>query len=273
MAEFASKTGFLEIQKAPLYYEVAGQGPALLLLHAGVADSRMWDEQFPSFAQHYRALRYDLRGFGKSQYPAAPFANHADPAELLKHLGLAQAHIVAASWGGKIALDFALTHQEMVSSLILVAANIGGYEPPEDEVRFGEQEEQLIASGDLEGATELNLRMWVDGPLRKPEQVNPRVRQRVYDMQYQAFINPVPDGAELLNIDPPANQRLSEIQVPTLIINGDLDTPGMLARAQHLATHIPKAQHVTIAGTAHLPSMEKPEEFLQIVMNFLRERA
>ncbi|MBO0795312.1 MAG: alpha/beta fold hydrolase, partial [Ktedonobacteraceae bacterium] len=105
MVEFRSSTGFLDVQGAPLYYEVAGQGPALLLMHAGVVDHRMWDQQFAVFAQQYRTIRYDLRSYGQSQVPAGPFAFYEDPAALLQHLGINKAHVIGASFGGKIALD------------------------------------------------------------------------------------------------------------------------------------------------------------------------
>ena len=128
MTELTSRSGFLNAQGAPLYYEVAGpeSAPALLLLHAGVADSRMWDEQFSVFARQYRTIRYDLRGFGQSQFPAGPFANYEDPAELLTYLGIAKAHVVGLSFGSKVALNFALIDPERVNALVLAAPAVGG---------------------------------------------------------------------------------------------------------------------------------------------------
>lgn len=272
MAEFTSKTGFLDAQGAPLYYEVAGQGPALLLLHAGVADHRMWDQQFAVFVRHYQTIRYDLRAFGKSQLPAGPFANYEDPAALLQHLGIKKAHVIGASFGGRIALDFALAHPEMIDSLILVAPDIGGYPPSEEIQRFGKEEEALLEKGDLEAATELNLRMWVDGPLRTPEQVNPLVRQKVYDMQYRAFTASIPEGVEEISLDPPAAERLAELHIPTLVFVGDHDVPQKLTLAQELTTQISGAQQVIVPGVAHMVSMEQPELFTDTVLEFLSKQ-
>src|SRR5215469_12242158 len=112
MATLQPEASFLNAQGAPLYYEVAGQGYPLLLIHAGVADSSMWDEQFEVFAGQYKVIRYDLRGFGKSEFPAGLFANHEDPAALLKFLNVKRAHVIGISFGGKIALDFTLVHPE-----------------------------------------------------------------------------------------------------------------------------------------------------------------
>lgn len=269
MAEFTSTTGFLHVQGAPLYYEVAGQGPALLLIHAGVADHTMWDQQFAIFAQQYQTIRYDLRSFGKSRLPAGPFANHEDPAALLRHLGLKKAHVIGASYGGRIALDFALAHPAMLDSLILVAPDIGGYPPSEEIQRFGKAEELLLERGDLEAATELNLRMWVDGPLRRAEQVNAQVRQQVHDMQYQAFTAEIPEGVEEIDLDPPATERLAELHRPTLVIVGDLDVPQKLVAAQKLATQIAGARQVIVPGVAHMVNMEQPASFTSTVLAFL----
>lgn len=271
MAEFHSQTGFLEAQGAPLYYEVAGQGHPLLLIHAGIVDSRMWDEQFPEFAAHYRTMRYDLRGYGQSPFPTGPFANYEDPVALLTSLGIEKAHVVGISFGGRIALDFALAYPEMVTSLVLVATSIGG-EPSSELVRhYLAEEEATLERGDVEGATELNLRMWVDGPRRPPEQVNPLVRRRVRDMLAPVVATPLPDGADEIVLEPSAITRLNEIRVPTLLMVGDLDVPDKLTLTQQLADQIIGAQQVIIPGVAHMVNMERPEEFTRLVLKFLNE--
>jgi 3-oxoadipate enol-lactonase len=272
VAELPPGAGFLHAQGAPLYYEVAGQGYPLLLIHAGIADSSMWDEQSHVFAARYRVIRYDLRGYGKSEFPAGLFANHEDAAALLKFLNVKRAHVIGISFGSKIALDFTLVHPEMVASLVMVAPAAGGHNPSADVIRFNEEEEELLERGDLDGATELNLRMWVDGPKRTPEQVNPSVRRRVHDMQYHAFTVPIPEAAEELELQPPAITRLEEVSVPTLIIVGDYDIPDKLALAQKLADELPGAQQVVIPGVAHMVTMEKPEEFNRVVLDFLNRQ-
>jgi pimeloyl-ACP methyl ester carboxylesterase len=269
VTELTSTTGFLDAQGAPLYYEVAGQGPALLLIHAGIADQRMWDQQFAVFAQRYTVIRYDQHSYGKSLVPAGPFAYYEDPAVLLRLLGLPKAHVIGASFGGKVALDFTLAHPEMVESLLLAAPDVGGSAVPENVRRFGEEEEALLERGDLAAATELNMRMWVDGPQRTPEQVNPHVRQQVYTMQYQAFSASVPEGASVIHLDPPAIERLAEVHVPTMVLVGELDHPEWSARAGELTTHIAGAKEITIPGGGHLLSMDQPELFTRTVLDFL----
>ena len=269
MSKLTSNSGFLDVQAASLYYEVAGEGYPLLLLHAGIADSRMWDDQFPVFAQHCQTIRYDLRGFGQTRWDAGTFATYEDPVALFHALDVPKAHVLGISLGSKIALDFALIHPELVASLILVAPSVSGEQPSEQIRSFFQEEDALVEKGDLQGATELNLRLWVDGPQRTPEQVNPIVRQRVYEMQYHAFTVPMPEGADEQQVEPPAITRLAEIRVPTLIIVGDLDLPEKLDLSKQLATSIPGAKLEVIAGAAHMVSMEQPQKFNDSVLNFL----
>lgn len=271
MKTLQKETGFLGDEGARLYYEVAGQGHPLLLIHAGVADSRMWDEQFEVFAQHYRVIRYDLRGYGRTEVPAGQISNHADAANLLRHLHVEKAHVIGISFGGLVALDFALAYPQMVSALVLGAPSVSGCQPSELQQQFGAEENAYLEKGDLVGATELNLRMWVDGPYRTPEQVSAEVRQRVGQMQMHAFTIPIPEEAEGIPLTPPAIQRLDEVRVPTLLLVGDLDIPDKLALVDELAAKIPGAQQVHIPQTAHMLSLEKPAEFNQLVFDFLRQ--
>ncbi len=269
MAELQVQKGFLTIGGAPLYYEVAGQGETVLLLHAGIADSRMWDEQFAVFAQQYQVVRYDLRGFGQSQFPNGPFANHEDPAALLRELSIEKAHVVGISFGSKIALDFALAYPAMVKSLVLVAPSVGGDVPSDAVKKFNAEEDALLQKGELAAASWLNVRMWVDGPNRSPEQVNPLVRERIYQMQYHAFTVPEPEQVQEIALQPPPIERLTEVRVPTLVIVGDQDLVEKVVLAQTVATQIAGAQLVIVPAVAHMLSMERPQAFNHMVLDFL----
>jgi 3-oxoadipate enol-lactonase len=264
------RTGFAEVNRARLYYEVAGEGRALLLLHAGVGDSRMWDDQFHMFAQHYNVIRYDLRGWGKSGLPPGIFSYHEDVAGLLKSLNVESAYVIGLSFGGRVAIDFTLAHPEMVDALVLSAPALGGYEFSEEVQRFSTEEDNLFGRGDLAGATELNLRMWVDGPNRTPGQIDPDIRERVREMQLQAFTVPIPEDVEEQALTPSAIARLDEISVPTLIIVGDQDVADFLKIADILTAGITSAKKVVIPGVAHLPNMEKPQQFNRVVLGFLQ---
>lgn len=260
--------GYAEADGARLYYEIQGAGPDLVMVHAGIADRRMWDAQAPVFAARHRVIRYDARGFGESVQPPGAFSRSGDLHGILRHLGVERATLMAASMGGATALDFALEHPAMVAGMVLVAPSIGGRTPPDIVKRFWEEEDAAIARGDLDAATELNLRLWVDGPSRTPDQVDPEVRARVGAMQRRAFAVAHME-AEKCPLTPPAVTRLGAIHAPLLVLVGNLDLPDMLVAADELVAAIPSARKQIIAGGAHMVNMEQPAAFNAAALAFL----
>ena len=270
-----SARGFAEVNGAKLYYEVGGAGHPLILLHEGIADSRMYDDQFHAFAQRYRVVRFDLRGFGQSDLPPSdkPVALHEDLYGLLALLGIKKTYVLGMSMGGAIALDFTLAYPAMADALILVAPGVSGYDMSSFEAEYqtiGEEIEEALKRGDYEWASELETRIWVDGPQRTPQQVDPVVRQRVYEMNLHNYRNmgsvEFPPPQEL---DPPAIARLGEVAVPTCLIIGDKDVREMLSIIEKLEQDIPGARKVVMHDVAHALNMEQPEEFNRIVLDFL----
>lgn len=269
-------TGFAEVNNTRLYYEVAGEGHPLVLIHGGLVDHHLWDEQFPVFAQHFKVVRYDMRGFGQSglvKTGDAPYSMRGDLHALLQHLGIEKTYVMGLSMGGGMAIDFTLEYPEMVDALIPVAAGMSGFESEED----FKAEEQLeveinaaLTSGDKARAVELLLRMWTDGPDRAPEQTDSTVREKVRGMTTRNFNRADDsDAPNPLQLEQPAAGRLSDIHVPTLIIIGDQDVRSILVIADALEKGIPNAKKVIIPNTAHHLNMEKPEEFNRIVLDFL----
>lgn len=268
-----TQTGFAPINRAQIYYEVAGTGPPLVLLHAGVADGRFWDDQFATFAQHYRTIRYDLRGFGRSAMPPGRFSQHDDLAGLLDFLQVAQASVLGVSYGGKVAIDFALAYPQRVTALVLGAPSIGGAEPTERILQFWEAEETAVEQGDIDAAVEINLRLWVDGIYRQPEEVDKQVRQKVGQMQREIFLMAVPEDVSEVRLAPAAYGRLAEITAPTLVLVGTLDLPEKVAEAAWLAEQMSQAQHAIMPGVGHMLNMEKPALFNELVLDFLQRKS
>lgn len=265
-----TRTGFAPVKGIDLYFETKGAGQPLLLLHASVADSRMWDRQFEEFSKTYFVIRCDLRGFGQSGKAAGRFAHYEDIAVLLKYLNVEAVSVVGASFGGYVTLDFALAYPEMVTALVLVAPALGGYEFSSAEVLdFFAAEEEALERGDLAAATELNLKMWVDGFNRSEGEVNGQVREQIRTMQLNIFSQPEAADMEEKELTPPAFEQLEKIGVPTLVVRGDKDVAEFQTVSILIAERIRDSQQVIIPGTAHLPSMEKPEEFNQIILVFL----
>ena len=125
-ARSASPSGMVKVEGGELYYEMAGKGPVVVLLHAGLLDSRMWDGQFELLAKNYRVVRYDARGHGKSSVPNGKFAHYKDLNALLNGLGIKKATLVGLSLGGRTAIDFALAYPHMVETLVAVSPGVSG---------------------------------------------------------------------------------------------------------------------------------------------------
>ncbi|HEX8218849.1 MAG TPA: alpha/beta hydrolase [Chloroflexia bacterium] len=267
------QSGTIEAAAGPLYYEVAGQGHPLLLIHAGIADHRMWDDQWELYSSRYRVIRYDTRGFGSTPILDRDYSNRQDIHDLLSHLGVDKTYIVGVSRGGQIATDFTLEHPEMVDGLVLVGAGIGGLtdgpEPTPEEAQAFEEGEAAESKEDWEGLAEIDVRVWVDGFGRPGGRGDEHVREKVRQMCLENYRRPYGSGQPVV-LDPPAAGRLGEIKVPTLVMVGEYDVSEAQANADALAARIPGARKVVIAGTAHVPNMERPDEFDRLVLDFLR---
>ena len=261
------QTGRVPIEGADLYYEIAGEGPSLVLAHAGFVDRRMWDEQFPVFAQHYSVLRYDRRGFGSSKFTPGLFSHRRDLYQLLKFLDIERAHLLGCSAGGATIIDFALEHPEMTASLVLVSSALGGYQFQGDMPKPLQELVAALLAKDLNQAAELAVRIWIDGPQRTPDQVEARLRERGREMSItnlpSMFVREDP-------LEPPAIGRLNQLAIPTLVIVGALDDASVGTIGELLTTQIAGARKAVIPGAAHLPNMERPKEFNQMVLAFLQ---
>jgi len=240
----------------------------VLLLHAGVADSRMWEPQrAPLEATGHRVLAPDLRGFGTRQLEPGAFSHVDDVATLLGD----PAVVVGNSLGGRVAIELALERPGLVGRLVLVAPGLPGWEWSE-ETRAGWREEaEALDRGDIDEAVEANVRLWVDGLYRLPSEVDPAVRALAAEMIRRSFELQLPylDVADERELEPPAFARLEDVRCPTLVLVGELDVPDMRALAENVVTRIPGARLELIADAAHLPSLERPDEFNRLLLGFL----
>ncbi|MDQ6694742.1 MAG: alpha/beta hydrolase [Chloroflexota bacterium] len=263
-------TGYVEVPGARLYYEVAGEGHPLVLLHAGIADNTMWDPQFLLFAEKYRVIRYDTRGFGKSQSEEVSFSNRQDLYALLTHLGVEKAYVLGVSRGSQIAIDFTLEHPETVAALIPVGPGLGGIEeePTPTEIELFDQTEAAEKAEDWPQVADLDVRLWVDGPDQPSTRVASEVREKVRAMSLHNYTTHKSQGIPQ-PLDPPAHTRLAQISVPTLVIWGDLDLTEVQIAGPALTQGIKGARQAVIHNTAHLPSMEQPAQFNRLVLDFL----
>jgi 3-oxoadipate enol-lactonase len=238
-------------------------------------DNHLWDDQLGAFAQHFKVIRYDIRGFGKSGMLTSdtkPYSMEHDLYSLLQFLGVEKASILGLSMGGSLAINFTLQYPAMVEALITVGAGLSGFEQSEPDetlkAKFAAMDEAYEA-GNIARAVEISLQVWTDGPSRTPDQLDPQVRERIRAMTTYNWERGNDDDVQPQKMEPPAAGRLSEIHVPTLIMVGGQDVEFIQVIADTLEKGIAGAKKVVIPGTAHHPNMEKPEEFNQVVIEFL----
>ena len=271
MSASQTQSGFVNIGEAQIYYETAGQGMPVLMIHAGVADSRQWNNEFAEFSKSYRVLRYDMRGYGKSEPVAGEFNHLSDLVSLLDTLRIHEPLVVmGCSMGGALALDFALAHPSRVRALIMVGSGPSGLDlDVKAPAKFADVEKAFEA-GDLDLVAEIETQIWFDGTDRTPEQVDQGMRSLLYEMNRLALAHEVKQlGKRLPNTETPAVDRLQDLDMPVLIIVGSHDTAYTLGAADYMEEKIRFAKKVIIGDAAHLPNMDQPGEFQEIVRDFL----
>ncbi len=262
--------GFADVNGARLWYEVAGTGPALVLLHGHLIDSGQWDVQMAPFARELQVVRYDARGFGRSDPPDGPFSFSEDLHALLRFLGIESAALIGCSGGGATVIDLALAHPEATDALVLVGSGVSGYRFSGDPPPKVLEHRKAVERGELDRAVELGLQLWTDGERRRPGQVDAAARERTREMMARQLARP-PMAAEPRWLEPTAISRLAEIRAPTLVVVGGDDRATIHDIAAQLASQIPGARKVVIPDAGHHPNMEHPEQFNDTVLAFLRE--
>lgn len=271
-APVSHRAGAIDVGGTTMYYEAYGTGQPILLIHAGIADCRMWDEQVRELSSRYLVLRCDLPGFGRTQRRSDRFSHHRDVATLLDSLGIDKVHLVGASFGGRVAIDFALAYPERTRSLILCAPAISGMIPSRELEAIDSTEDAFLKKGDLEGAAEFSIRTWVVGPSRRPGEVSSNLLQKVKEMQLHNYAIPSPTSAQSIPLEPRAITRLEKIGAPTLILIGDKDVPYFQSLSAIAAERISNAKRIVMPNAAHMISMEKPETFNRILIDFLADK-
>ena len=259
----------VEINGARIHYRREGAGFPVLMLHAGIADSRMWQPQIDEFAEHFDVVRPDMRGFGDSELPARRWSPVVDLIALMDELALKPAHLIGCSLGGRVAIDLALDRPARISKLVLVGPAVSG-------ANFGKKYPELFAevkaadeAKDFEALNEAEARLFLDGPRRPRGYVGGELRELFLDMNGRTIGNDF-ESAPMDELDPPAIGRLHEITAPTLVVIGDEDIAPVLENVDLVMDSIKGARKAVIHDAAHLPNLEHPQEFNRIVLEFLR---
>jgi 3-oxoadipate enol-lactonase len=259
------ESGFAEVNGARLYYEAMGKGPAVVLIHGGLVDSRLWDAQMKPLSKRFRVVRYDIRGYGRSPAPAGEYYPLEDLRALLDYLKIDKATLVGLSLGGIVAADFSLEYPARVERLVLVGAGLrGDKQPPDEKVsnarRVGAKEgpEKFF-----EAFTQTDM---LAGLRNRPAARAAMHTMMVENYKADAYIRAgLPQAPE-----PPTIQRLGQIKTPTLVVIGSLDGRNLQNIADTLASKIPGARKVVIPGASHHPPVETPEEFNRVLLDYLK---
>jgi 3-oxoadipate enol-lactonase len=251
---------------ARLCYSTAGAGQPVVLIHGLGLDASMWEAQWPALQREFRAIRYDVRGFGASTIPEAPYSHSDDLFGLLDFLEARPAHVIGLSFGGRLAVRFALDHPSAVRSLTLIDSALEGYSWS----GYWNQKMDSILSAARRGDLRAAKRLWLAHDLFAPAQRNSQLAAELTAMveRYTAW--------HWWNADPvirsavPAAMALGTLRCPTLVLVGELDLPDFRAIAGRLAAEIPRATLHTIAGAGHMANMEAPDAVNELVLAHLR---
>lgn len=259
--------GIYEATGANIYFESKGNGENLLLLHAGISDSRMWDKEFHLLSENYRVVRLDLPGFGLSDFTGGNYSYSNIINEILTHLDIKRTHVLAASFGGKLAIDFYLENSEKCLSLALLSPAISGWQDSSFLQNYEEKEEKLLQEDKIEETAQLNYKTWILAN-RKSEDINPDVKKLVLDMQMQILTKAEPDYSyEEIETEDNIFQ-IKNIKVPVLLINGEYDVQDFHDISDLMSKEISCVKKVTIPNTAHLANLESPKPFFKLISEF-----
>jgi 3-oxoadipate enol-lactonase len=266
--------GLVPVPGGQLYYEQAGEGPALLLIHSGFLDRRMWDPQFADYARTHSVIRYDLRGFGRSSHPEGNYIDAEDVQQLLDHLNVRHASVIGNSAGARVACDFAAGFPERVSALVLVAGGPADLDPtPEEESRFmdtfpdrGGRILELEQSGRRSEAVEKMLDVWAP---RVDTDTRSRLRT-IASENADAFFALAQGSSHAQPPSYPVAETLKTSGVRLLSISGEHDLPALNMMMGRYAQQVPGARHLTLADGDHTASLSARTGFDVAVLGFLR---
>jgi pimeloyl-ACP methyl ester carboxylesterase len=261
----ATDAGYLDIDGARIYYEDRGAGDGVILIHGFAMDTRIFDMQFELFAERFRVVRYDLRGFGRSDLPIGPSSTLDDLQIMMDRLGIERACIVGLSLGGSLAVEFTLTCPERVTGLVLAGSTLRGYPYSDDYVKeFLYYRKLARRKGIAVAQTEMLGNPLLRSIARRPE-LFVHVEAMIRDYSGFHWLRHDPHRV----FYPPAIERLGEIACPVQIIMGQNDIDDLQGVAARLVRQITHARHTVLPGVGHIVNMEAPERFNEIVLNFL----
>lgn len=267
------KSGYLDVGGSKIYYEEAGErdrvsrgsGPAIVLLHDGLLGAVSWDEVWGKLAANYHVIRYDRRGYGRSETPTSAFSPSDDLAKLLTYLKVQDAVVVGSSSGGALAVDFAIAHPDMVDGLFLIGPVVHGMPYTESFLeRARRNSEPIEERGDIKAT----IKNWSEDRFLIANG-HDQARKKFYDALIASSHNLKYDPQLEQKLSPPASQRLGEIKTPTVILTGESDIADVHAHCDAINAGIRDSQRAIVRDAGHLVQLEKPDEVVSRLAEFV----
>jgi len=265
------QSGFARSGKADIYYEETGEGRAVVFCHAGVSDRRLWDPQFSAVLPDHRYVRSDMRGFGTSEWVPEPYSPHRDILAVIDHLGLEDMILVGCSMGGRAVLELATTIPERVAGILVSGSGLPGWEPEDGGYTPPQWSnlDPLWEAEDWDAIARIDAEVWAIGVGREESEVDPGFIAKMMEMDIGPIKTEFERDKYMTWMEPPIAGRIDEIEAPAVVVVGEHDLPDLVTSTAHLANRLGAERHV-LPGTAHLPSLETPEQFNQVLETFLR---
>lgn len=268
-------SGYAEVNKTKLYYEIAGNGEPLVLIHGSFGDRRFWGLQFMELSKKYRVLRYEVRGYGRSALPdpKEAYRDCDDLKALLDFLKIKKAHICGLSLGSIIAIDFVLVYPNRCNSLIPIGPRVAGDATDEYKNKNSDSVRAIIAEvtaiAKTKGAREATDYLWMGDHAMGNTVVTTRTRHALlrmgYDYSWWRYLH----TSKREQAFPMAIKKLNEIEIPTLVVTAEYDLELCKEIASMITKEIPGAKLVSIKGAGHMMNMDKPAEFNKIISKFI----
>ena len=272
-----SDSGYAEINGTKLYWETAGIGEAIVLIHGSFGDRRFWDFQFTALSKKYKVLRYDVRGYGKSALPKSdePYTDAEDLNALMEFLKIKKAHVCGLSLGSIVGIDFALSHPDKLISLILCGPRVAGDGTDEYRTINADTVRAIIAkTTDMvknKSAKEATDYLWTGNHSMGKTVISSITREKLLNMGYEyswwRYLNTSKRGL----VFPMAIKKLYEIKTPTLILTAEYDLELCKEVAVIIVKEIAGAKLISVKGAGHIMNMDKPRKFNKAIFKFIRK--
>jgi pimeloyl-ACP methyl ester carboxylesterase len=246
----------VDVGDAQIAYRVDGDGPDLVLVHAGIADMRMWDPLVALLSPRFRIVRYDMRGFGETTAQAGPYSPVDDLAALLRSLDVERCVLAGASFGGLVALTFAGAHPELVERLVVIDPPLPDHDWSEQMAIYFAAEDEAFEAGRIEEAVQMNVDLWVGS-------AEPGVQALVAEMQERAMRLQAGVDVEPTGLEP----DLAAVTMPVTVVMGERDVGDFIAIAHRLADELPAATLECVPRAAHLPALERPDAVAALIVS------